>query len=86
MRNQRKTASKGNRLDSTEKLNNDLENDLEVSQRQILELEYELQHTREHLQALHEKLIASHEELHRVNIVNIEYQAKIQELTDFNNN
>ena len=82
MCNQRKTASKGNRLDSTEKLNNDLENDLEVAQRRILELEYELQYTRDNLQGLNKELTASKEELHRFNI---EYQAKIQELTKLNN-
>ncbi len=80
------------------------------AQRRIFELEYELQQTRENLQALveelettneeqqasNEELIASNEELqstneelHSVNeelhTVNIEYQSKIQELIELNN-
>ena len=80
------------------------------AQSRILELEHELEQTRENLQALveelettneeqqasNEELIASNEELqstneelHSVNeelhTVNIEYQSKIQELTELNN-
>ncbi|MDJ0632335.1 MAG: chemotaxis protein CheB [Xenococcaceae cyanobacterium MO_188.B29] len=81
----------------------------EASQR-IMELEYELQQTRENLQAVieelettneeqqatNEELTASNEELHSVNeelhsvneelyTVNAEYQSKIEELTELNN-
>ncbi len=80
------------------------------AQRRILELEHELQQTRENLQALveelettneeqqasneeltasNEELQSTNEELHSVNeelhTVNIEYQSKIQELTELNN-
>ena len=80
------------------------------AQRTILELEHELQQTRENLQALveelettneeqqasneeltasNEELQSTNEELHSVNeelhTVNIEYQSKIQELTELNN-
>ncbi|MEM7555162.1 MAG: chemotaxis protein CheB [Cyanobacteria bacterium P01_A01_bin.84] len=80
------------------------------AEQRILDLEYELQHTRENLQALieeletsneeqqasNEELIASNEELqstneelHSVNeelhTVNVEYQSKIQELIQLNN-
>ena len=81
-----------------------------AAQKRILELERELQHTRENLQALveelestneeqqasneeltasNEELQSTNEELHSVNeelhTVNIEYQSKIQELTELNN-
>ncbi|MDJ0692486.1 MAG: PAS domain S-box protein, partial [Xenococcaceae cyanobacterium MO_188.B32] len=59
------------------------------AQQRILELEHELQHTHENLQAsieeletTNEELTVSNEELHTVNI---EYQSKIQELTQLNN-
>ena len=80
------------------------------AQRRILELEHELQHTRENLQTLieeletineeqqasneeltasNEELQSTNEELHSVNeelyTVNIEYQSKILELTQLNN-
>lgn len=83
--------------------------DVEVSQR-IVELEYELQQTRENLQAVieeleatneeqqatneeltasNEELQSTNEELHSVNeelyTVNAEYQSKIEELTELNN-
>ena len=52
------------------------------AQRRILELEAELQHTRENLQALIEELETTNEELYTINS---EYQSKIQELTRLNN-
>lgn len=85
------------------------EADAEASQR-IMELEYELQQTRENLQAVieelestneeqqatneeltasNEELQSTNEELHSVNeelyTVNAEYQSKIEELTELNN-
>ena len=68
--------------------------DTKATQR-ILELEYELQQTRENLQATIEELEttnkeqqATNEELHSVNeelyTVNAEYQSKIQELSELN--
>ena len=85
------------------------EADAEASQR-IIELEYELQQTRENLQAVieelettneeqqatneeltasNEELQSTNEELHSVNeelyTVNAEYQSKIEELTELNN-
>ena len=52
------------------------------AQRRIIELEQELQHTRNQFQALNEELTASNKKLHRVNL---EYQSKIQELTKISN-